>query len=109
MSVIDVPSLWTLEEVAKRLHLSRRTVERMVAAELLPVIRVGPRTLRVDPNTLEEWLADSTVGGSFPDSSAAESGMGRRSSTVEGPAERRAPEESPAVEAPAHAGQRDRP
>jgi excisionase family DNA binding protein len=57
MGVTDAPSrLLTLDEVADRLRLSRRTVERMVGAELLPALRVGRRAIRVDPDELEAWL-----------------------------------------------------
>jgi excisionase family DNA binding protein len=100
MSVTDAPRrLLTLDEVAQRLHLSRRTIERMVAAELLPAFRVGPRTIRIDPDELEEWLADSAVGSG---SSAEAVG---RSSAVDAPVERRAPESVRQVEAQAHAGE----
>jgi len=60
MSVTDAPrQLLTLDEVAERLRLSRRTVERMVAAEVLPALRVAPRAVRVDSAELENWIYDS--------------------------------------------------
>ena len=56
MSVIDAPKLLTLDEVAERLRLSRRTIERMVAAELLPAVRVGRRALRIDEREFQAWI-----------------------------------------------------
>jgi excisionase family DNA binding protein len=57
MSLPDASSrLLTIGEVAERLRLSRRTVERMVAAELLPAVRVGHRAIRVDEHELTVWI-----------------------------------------------------
>ena len=59
MSLIDVqPRLLSIAEVAERLGVSRRTVERKIRAGELPALQLGgPRTpLRVDERELEEWL-----------------------------------------------------
>jgi excisionase family DNA binding protein len=48
--------LLTLDEVADRLRLSRRTIERMVEAELLIAYRVSRRAVRVDEAELESWI-----------------------------------------------------
>jgi excisionase family DNA binding protein len=59
----------TLDEAAERLRLSRRTVERLIAADLLPALRVSHRALRVDPVELEAWLAEASTAenaGSLP-------------------------------------------
>ena len=86
MAVTDVPRLLTLDEVAERLRLSRRTVERLVAAELLPALRVGQRAVRVDQLEFHDWLY-------------GESGGLTSSPPPVSPVERRGPEEaSPAVE-----------
>jgi excisionase family DNA binding protein len=37
--------LWTLNEVASALRVSRRTVQRMTGSGELPVVRIGRRTL----------------------------------------------------------------
>jgi excisionase family DNA binding protein len=50
----------SIAEVAVRLNVSRRLVEKMVAARELPVVRVHKRTL-IDPLALEEWIV---AGGS---------------------------------------------
>lgn len=59
MSVSDVQRrLLTLDEVAQRLGVSRRTVERHVAAGEIPALQLGgPRTaIRVDEQELDDWL-----------------------------------------------------
>jgi excisionase family DNA binding protein len=56
MAVTDAPRLLAIDEVANRLRLSRRTVERLIGAELLPAYRVGRRAIRVDENQLEAWI-----------------------------------------------------
>jgi len=50
--------LLTLDQVAERLQLSRRTVERHLAAGEIPALQLGgPRTaVRVDESELEAWL-----------------------------------------------------
>jgi excisionase family DNA binding protein len=64
MSVTDERRrLLTLDQVAERCQLSRRTVERLVAAALLPALKVG-HSVRVDPAELERWLfADEEDAG----------------------------------------------
>lgn len=59
MSIVDVQrQLLTLDEVAERLRVTRRAVERKVRAGELPALQLGgPRTaIRVDERELEEWL-----------------------------------------------------
>lgn len=48
-------SLLTLSEVAVLLRLNERTIRRMVAARLLPCVRIG-RQLRFAPEALSRWL-----------------------------------------------------
>jgi excisionase family DNA binding protein len=80
MSAADAQSpLLTLDQVAQRLSLSRRTVERLVAAELLPALRVSARAIRIDAGELESWLyqdAGQPAGGSSagPQTPAARAG-----------------------------------
>jgi excisionase family DNA binding protein len=59
MSLIDVHRrLLTVDDVAERLGVSRRTVERKIARGELPAFQLGgPRSpVRVDERELEEWL-----------------------------------------------------
>jgi excisionase family DNA binding protein len=51
-----VAELLTLDEVAERLRVSRRTVERLIAAGRLRPTRVGARTL-VTARELEAYVA----------------------------------------------------
>jgi excisionase family DNA binding protein len=81
MSVADAKRRFlTLDQVAERFQLSRRTIERLVAAELMPSVRVGG-SRRVDPAELEAWL--------YPDVSADGSRQGQLRADAETPAERR--------------------
>jgi excisionase family DNA binding protein len=85
--------LLTVAAVAERLSVSQKTVRRPIGAELLPgALRIGG-SIRIDPDVLEEWLADSAVGG---DSSAdhASAAVGRSSSVGPSAAHVRDPESS---------------
>jgi excisionase family DNA binding protein len=48
--------LLTIPEVAKRLHVHRRTVEREIAAKHIRVVRIGRRVLVTD-RELESYIA----------------------------------------------------
>lgn len=59
MSTVDVQRrLLTLDEVAERLRVTRRTVERKIKRGELPALQLGGKrtSLRVDARELEEWL-----------------------------------------------------
>jgi excisionase family DNA binding protein len=59
MSVSDVQSrLLTIDAVAERLGVSRRTVERKIAAGEIPALQLGGRRspIRIDERELEAWL-----------------------------------------------------
>ena len=47
----------TLEETAELLHLSRRTLQRMIHRKELPAFKVGGQW-RVHPNQLAKWLEE---------------------------------------------------
>ncbi len=51
--------LLTVRQVAERLNCSVRTVQRLIACGRLPVIRLGPRLVRVDPARLDRWIDNS--------------------------------------------------
>ncbi len=51
-----MPELFTVDEVAERLRVSRRTIERLVAAGRIRVTRVGRRVLVTD-RELEAYIA----------------------------------------------------
>jgi excisionase family DNA binding protein len=59
-----VQRLLTTAQVAERLAVSARTVQRLVAAGLLPALRLGVRLLRFDPEAVERWIA--AAGASRP-------------------------------------------
>jgi excisionase family DNA binding protein len=62
MSTVDVRRrLVTIDEVAERLRVTRRTVERKIRRGELPALQLGdPRiALRVMERKLEEWLYSS--------------------------------------------------
>jgi excisionase family DNA binding protein len=53
MSVTDAPRRYlTLDQVAAEYQLSRRTIERLVAAGVLPSVRLG-RSVRIPADALE--------------------------------------------------------
>ena len=47
--------LLTLEEVAERLHTSRRHVYMLCQRGIIPTVAVG-RRVRIDPDRLEEFI-----------------------------------------------------
>lgn len=60
MTDVDVePAVWTLDQVAMRLQVSRTTVDRIVASGELRVTRVGSGRghPRVMPRDLDAYLA----------------------------------------------------
>jgi excisionase family DNA binding protein len=89
----------TVRETAERLRLSEKTVRRLIAAEILPSVRVSPGAIRIEAGELDGWLDLTRV----PNVSDDGSQKGQLRAEAD-PAERRAPESLPAVEAQAHAG-----
>ena len=56
MSATDVQRRFlTLDQVAEQFQVSRRTVERLVAAASMPSVRVGG-SVRVPADELDEWI-----------------------------------------------------
>jgi excisionase family DNA binding protein len=61
VSVIDLQRRFlTIDQVAERLSVSRRTVERKIRAGEIPSLQLGgPRSaIRVDALELDAWLSD---------------------------------------------------
>ncbi len=54
--------LMTSDEVARRLNVCRKTVNRMTRRGEIPVVEVGPRKLRYDRSQLEAWIR---AGGGY--------------------------------------------
>lgn len=50
-----MPRLLTVADVAGLMQLSTRQVRRLIAAECLPVVRIG-RAVRVHPNDLKRLI-----------------------------------------------------
>jgi excisionase family DNA binding protein len=53
----------TVDDVAEMLSLTRQRVYRMVRAGELPIVRVGTRAIRFDPEELARWVDDRRVAG----------------------------------------------
>ena len=51
----------TIPEAAARLHVSERTVRRLVHEGKLHHVRVGRRLVRVMPSQLDSYLSEHTV------------------------------------------------
>jgi excisionase family DNA binding protein len=51
-----VDGLQTKRQVAKRLNVSERTVTRYVSEGRLPAVRLSPRAVRFDPESVERWI-----------------------------------------------------
>lgn len=50
----DTTQLWTVEQVADYLNLTENAVRKRVERETIPYRKVG-RSLRFDPEEVEEW------------------------------------------------------
>lgn len=48
-------TLITVQEAATRLNLDANSVYRLSREQILPCVRIG-RTIRFDPDVLEEWI-----------------------------------------------------
>ena len=55
-------SLWTVQECAEFLGLSKCGVYRLVEAGEVPFVRLGARTLRFVPSRIRAWVADRESG-----------------------------------------------
>lgn len=89
----DQPKLLTTHQVARRLNLSEDAVRRKLREGLIPGVRLGNSErsqYRVDEAELRDWLHGNPSGPLLD---------------AQAPAERRAPELSPAVEAWQHGGE----
>ncbi len=56
------PPLLTLNQVARYLGVTRRSVGDYIRYRALPVIRISPAMVRVDPQRLEKWIAERSEG-----------------------------------------------
>jgi len=54
-STPTLPQALTATEVAERLKVSKRSVQRLVEEHAIPFKRLGPRILRFDPGEIAEW------------------------------------------------------
>lgn len=70
----DFPLL-SLTEVARRLGVTRRTVERFKERGQLPCVKIGG-SVRVLPSDLEEYLRRARTGPAAPPSRRSSSGRG---------------------------------
>lgn len=56
--------LLKIEEVAKRMGVSRTWIYKKCRAGILPHFRIG-RMIRFDPEDLEKWIQDHKVKGTL--------------------------------------------
>jgi excisionase family DNA binding protein len=54
----SLPALVSVREIAEATGLSTKTVRRLIAAGKLPAVRLGPRSLRVERETVLELLRE---------------------------------------------------
>ncbi len=57
------PPLLSVDQAARRLGVSRRTVQAWVSGSKLAVIRLSPRCLRIDPADLAAFVEARRQGG----------------------------------------------
>jgi excisionase family DNA binding protein len=60
MAEIEAPMLLTIREVARLIGVSVPRTYEMVAAGVLPSVRLSARRLRVPRHALEAWIDEQT-------------------------------------------------
>ena len=50
----------TAQDVAERLKIKPKTVYNMAAAGTIPCVRIGERTVRFDPERLDQWIREQS-------------------------------------------------
>jgi len=55
----DPRKLSTSAEIAERLAVSTRTVQRLAKRGLLPVVHVTAKLIRFDPKRIDQWISES--------------------------------------------------
>lgn len=63
MSGSELVPLLSLDDVAGVLGVSRRTIERMVTRGEIPIVRVGPRAIRVRAEDVQEFIRRGLIPG----------------------------------------------
>lgn len=58
--------LLTVDEAAESLRVSRSMVYKLVSSRILPSVRVGPGTIRIERGELAEWIGERSSGGASP-------------------------------------------
>jgi len=53
-------TLMTAQDVAERLKIKPKTVYNMAAAGTIPCVRIGERTVRFDPERLDQWIREQS-------------------------------------------------
>ena len=53
---MNTATLWTKKQVAKRLNMTVRGVEGLMVKRAIPFYRLGNRTVRFNPEDVEQWL-----------------------------------------------------
>jgi excisionase family DNA binding protein len=56
----EVDRLWTVNEAAKYLNLTRDTIYQLVCHKRLPVIKLSARCIRFSKKALLEWVESRT-------------------------------------------------
>lgn len=59
----DQSELLTVTEAARVLHVSRASAYSLAAAGRIPVVRIGPRTIRVPRSRLVRWIEARSTDG----------------------------------------------
>ena len=57
----DKRPLYDYNSLAERTNLAPGTLRRLVSAGTLPHLRIGPRTVRFDPDAIDAWLASRSA------------------------------------------------
>ena len=56
----EMPSLLTVKEVAQVLRIGRNAAYELIYRDNFPVLRLGPKKIRVPKNELIRWIETNT-------------------------------------------------
>lgn len=65
-TILGTDQLHTIRTAAETLRVSPRFIRQLVADEMIPVLRLGPRKVRIRPRDLDQFIETGATGARTP-------------------------------------------